>query len=125
MLETGGSGNGVRWDANHHRMAACDNHTVTHSNYCLGVTHAVVGHVQEMLERFQQSFELRLLQMEAQVPRESLKSPLRDPVPSEDRITEFSSQEDSEANDTVKLASVVRALSPGIAISWWFSKMVT
>ena len=75
----------------------------------------VVGHVQAMLERFQQSFELRLSQMEAKVPREPSRSPLHDPAPTEGRIDEFSSQEDSAANDTVKVASVIRVLSPGVA----------
>ena len=49
--------------------------------------------------------------MEAQVPRECSRSPLHDPAPSEGRINEFSSQEDSVADDTV--ASVFRVLSPG------------
>ena len=40
---------------------------------------------------------------------------MRNPVPSEDRIAEFSLQEDSEANNTVKVASVVCVLSPGAA----------
>ena len=53
--------------------------------------------------------------METQVPRERARSPLRDPAPSEGRIYEFSSQEDSEADNTVKVASVVRALFPGAA----------
>ena len=75
------------------------------------VTQAVVGHVQAMLERFEQSFECRLAQMEANVPRECSRSPLRDATPREGRMDEFSSQEDSVDDETVKVASVVHALS--------------
>ena len=53
--------------------------------------------------------------MEVQVPREWLRSPLRDPAHSEDRIADFSLQEDSGPDEAVEVASVVRALSPGRA----------
>ena len=73
----------------------------------------MLGHVQTMLERFQESFERRLSQRETQLPRECSRSPLRDPSPGEARVTEFSSPEDSGPNTTVKVASVIHALPPG------------
>ena len=75
----------------------------------------VLVHVQSMFERFQESFERRLLQRGTEVPRERSRLPLHDPSPGETRVTEFSSQEDSGPDTTVKVASMVRVLSPGAA----------
>ena len=52
------------------------------------VTQVVLGHVQSMLEQFQELFEQGLSQREAQVPREWSQSPLHDPCTSEYRIAE-------------------------------------
>ena len=45
------------------------------------VTQAVVGHMQVMLKKFEQSFERRLTQMEAHVPKERSTFPLHDSAP--------------------------------------------
>ena len=68
-----------------------------------------------MFERFTESFERCLMQRDNEVSRECSRSPLRDSSPGETRVTKFSSQEDSGPKTTLKVASVVRALSPGAA----------
>ena len=75
----------------------------------------LLGHVQAMLERFQELFERRLSKREAQVPSERSRSLLHDPSPSKARITDFSSEEESGPVAMVKVALVVCALSPGAA----------
>ena len=79
------------------------------------MTQAVVGQVQAMLAQFEQSFEKRLSQVEAQTPRERSLSPLGRSTSRLRRSGDFSSQEESLANDDGKLASVVRSLSPRAA----------
>ena len=76
------------------------------------LTQAVVGQVQAMLVRFEQSFEKHLSQVEAQTPRERSRSPLGRSTSRLRRSDDFSSQEESLANDDGKLASVVHELSP-------------
>ena len=75
----------------------------------------VLGHVQAMFERFQESFERRLSQSELRLPRECWRLPLLDPSSGEIRVTEFSSLEDSGPDTMMRVASVVHALSPGAA----------
>ena len=77
------------------------------------VAQAVVGQVQAMLSRFEESFERHLAQVEARAPRECSRSPQYSFSSKERRSEDFSSQEDCVANTKVKVVSVVRALSPG------------
>ena len=81
------------------------------------VTLAVVGQVQAMLSRFEESFEQRQAQVEARAPREHSRSLLYSFSSKERRSEESSSQEDSVADAVVKVASVVRALPQGVAQS--------
>ena len=67
-----------------------------------------------MFHRFTESFEWRLQQRDSEVLRECSRSPLCRPSPGKSRFTEFS-QEDSRPDMAVRVASVVRALSPGMA----------
>ena len=76
------------------------------------VTQAVVGEVQAMLSRFEETFKRRLAQVEARAPRERSMSPLYSSA-SNERSEDFSSQEESLAGTEGRMASVVHALSPG------------
>ena len=62
-----------------------------------------------------QSFERRWQQQDEIVRRERSRSPLHKPSHDKTRFTDFSYQEDSDQNLKVKMASVVRMLSPGVA----------
>ena len=73
----------------------------------------VLGNMQAMLKRLQESFKWHLSQSETQVPWEWLCSPLHDPSTSEERITEFSSHEDSGPETAVKMALMISTLSTG------------
>ena len=77
------------------------------------VTQAVVGQVQAMLARFEESFKQRLAQVEVKASRERSRSPLYGFSSKERRSEEFSSQEDFVADAVVKVASVVHTLPPG------------